>query len=221
MLTRMDTGGTKAIPPLTLRELRRAELGEAARLLGRGMRDNPNNLRAFDVPDGERRGRALARFFGPVLRGLHRRGSILGAFRGETMVGVCGAAPPGRCQPTLLEKLSVAPAVIFGNPAATALRVSGWTGAWSRRDPAEPHWHLGPVAVDPPLRGQGIGAALVADFCTRVDDRAALAYLETDKSENVRFYEKFGFVVVGEAEVLGVPNWFMSRPARAGGGRGA
>jgi ribosomal protein S18 acetylase RimI-like enzyme len=40
------------------------------------------------------------------------------------------------------------------------------------------------------------------------------AYLETDKPENVRFYERFGFEVVGEEEVLGVPNWFMLRRAR-------
>ena len=37
-------------------------------------------------------------------------------------------------------------------------------------------------------------------------------YLETDKSENVRFYQKFGFTVVAQAEILGVANWFMSRP---------
>jgi len=31
------------------------------------------------------------------------------------MVGVCGIARPGFCQPTLLEKLSVVPAVVPGN----------------------------------------------------------------------------------------------------------
>jgi hypothetical protein len=82
------------VPPATLRELHRGELREAAHLLGRAMRDNPINVRAFGL-DAERRSAALARFFGPVLRGLYRRGSILGAFRGVTMVGVCGMAPPG------------------------------------------------------------------------------------------------------------------------------
>ena len=28
------------------------------------------------------------------------------------------------------------------------------------------------------------------------------------------FYEKFGFEVIAEQEVLGVPNWFMLRPGR-------
>jgi ribosomal protein S18 acetylase RimI-like enzyme len=40
------------------------------------------------------------------------------------------------------------------------------------------------------------------------------SYLETDKEINVRFYERFGFEVIGEEEVLGVRNWYMYRRAR-------
>ena len=122
--------------------------------------------------------------------------------------------PRGRCQPTPLEKLRLFPSVIFGNSVGTSLRVMRWAGEWSRRDLFEPHWHLGPVAVDSHLQKRGIGGIMMADFCARVDDKAVLSYLETDKSENVRFYEKFGFLVMDEAKVLGVRNWFMSRPAR-------
>jgi hypothetical protein len=39
----------------------------------------------------------------------------------------------------------------------------------------------------------------------------AVSYLETDKEINVRFYERFGFEIVGKANVLGVPNWFMNK----------
>jgi len=53
---------------------------------------------------------------------------------------------------------------------------------------------------------------MLAEFCARMDECGALSYLETDKSENVRFYQKFGFRVIEEAPVLGIPNWFMSRP---------
>ena len=35
--------------------------------------------------------------------------------------------------------------------------------------------------------------------------------------ENVRFYERFGFEVIGEEEVLGNSNWFMlRRPQKKG-----
>jgi hypothetical protein len=44
----------------------------------------------------------------------------------------------------------------------------------------------------------------------------SLAYLETDRPENVRLYEKFGFVTTSEALVLGTPNWFMQRRPHSG-----
>jgi GNAT superfamily N-acetyltransferase len=197
---------------ITLRELRGTELGEAAHLLGRAMCDNPTNVRVFRITASERRARALERFFGPVLGGLHQRGLIYGAFHEGSLVGVCGMARPAFCQPTVLEKFGIVPSVVLGNPAGTILRVMTWAGEWARRDLAEPHWHLGPVAVDPQLQSQGVGTAMLTAFCSRMDDLSMLSYLETDKYENVCFYRKLGFDVLAEAEVHGVPNWFMSRP---------
>ena len=201
---------------LNIRELNADELQDAARLLGRGMRDNPANVRTFGIRDADRRCRALTRFFVPVLHSLYQRGLILGAFRDGSLVGVCGIARPGLCQPTSLEKLTVIPSVVFGNPLAAPMRVLKWAGEWARRDPSEPHWHLGPVAVDSNVQGQGIGRAMLTEFCARVDGCGGLSYLETDKFDNVRFYRKFGFTVTAEAEILAVPNWFMSRRCRLG-----
>ncbi len=117
-----------ARPSLMLRELQRVELEGAAQLLGRAMRDNPIDARAFGKQNGERRRRALTRFFVPVLHGLHRRGLVLGAFCESALVGVCGMARPGLCQPTVMEKLGLAPSVLFGNPLSTIPRVLTWTG---------------------------------------------------------------------------------------------
>jgi hypothetical protein len=78
---------------LKIRELEPAELMEAAYLLSRGMRDNPNNLQAFG-PDSEHRKRALARMFRPVLQGAHDKGSVLGAFREGALIGVYSVVPP-------------------------------------------------------------------------------------------------------------------------------
>ena len=56
---------------------------------------------------------------------------------------------------------------------------------------------------------------LLRVFCERMDGAGEAAYLETDKEINVRFYERFGFEVVGGEEVRGVmPNWFMTRRER-------
>ena len=200
---------------LVLRLLRSDELEEAAQLVGRGMHDNPSNMTVFRVPDRERRSIAMGLFFVPVLKGIYRRGLILGAIRSNRLVGICGMARPGFCQPDVIEKIRVLPAAMIGNPITTPVRILNWVGEWARRDPSEPHWHLGPVAVEPILRGQGIGTAMLNAFCMVVDGTGAPAYLETDKRENVRLYQRFGFSIVESAEVLAVPNWFMSRLSRA------
>jgi ribosomal protein S18 acetylase RimI-like enzyme len=192
--------------------LRRTDLRPAALILGRAMCDNPVNVRAFGVANVERRRQALERFFRPVLLGLYERGLIYGAYRDNALVGVCGIARPGFCQPTPLEKLRLLPSLVFCNPPGTALRVLNWANAWAHRDPEEPHWHLGPVAIEPCVQRHGIGSALLTAFCVNMDAYGAVAYLETDRRANVHFYRKFGFTVVAEADVMGVPNWFMSRP---------
>jgi ribosomal protein S18 acetylase RimI-like enzyme len=163
------------------------------------MCDNPMNIRAFGVEHRERRSRAMASFFHPVLQGLDERGQIVGAFDNACLVGICGAARPRRCQPKTIEKLRVLPTIMFRKPIGTSLRVLKWTGEWARRDLKEPHWHLGPIAVDWGLEGRGIGSAMLTRFCAAMDDMYALSYLETDKSEKVGFYERFGFSVVAKA----------------------
>jgi hypothetical protein len=75
-----ESNRSAAITPLlVLRELEPVELNQAAQLLGRGLGDNPVNVRAFGIEDGERRSRALARFFVAVLQGLHQRGLMVAA----------------------------------------------------------------------------------------------------------------------------------------------
>ena len=68
--------------------------------------------------------------------------------------------------------------------------------------------------MDPELQGRRIGSEMMANCCSRLDSAHAAAYLETDKADNVRFYQKFGFTTIAEAKVLGVPNWFMLRSTR-------
>ena len=71
------------------------------------------------------------------------------------------------------------------------------------------------VAVDAGLQGLGIGSRLLERYCAQVDAAGEAAYLETDKPINVRFYERFGFEVIGEQDVLGTRNWFMRRAPRS------
>ena len=185
---------------VAVRELQPAELPAAVALVARGMRDNPLNVQAM---------------FAAVLPMTARKGSMLGTFDDGHLVGVLAWVPSGRCQATLGEKVALAARMVPRIGVGALLRIARWQGDWEKRDPAETHWHLGPVSVDSGLRGRRIGSALMANYCARLDAERVCSYLETDKAENLRFYAKFGFSSVAEAKVLGVSNWFMVRPAGA------
>lgn len=200
-----------AEPQVELVELRPELLDEAAGVLARGMRDNPIHVAAFG-PDPQRRARILVRMFGDLFRVLTGYHAMCARMDGA-IVAVAGRADDGACMPGALQKLQLLPGLLSLGPR-TALRSSRWMSAWSSRDLDEPHSHFGPFAVDAHLQGQGIGTVLLKDYCVSVDSRGDVAYLETDRPENVRLYERHGFEIVDQAEVLGVPNWFMRRSAR-------
>ena len=195
---------------IEIRGLTRDEVGVAAAVLGRGMRDNPIHERVFGR-DPDWREAALTRLFSAVLRLHVVKGAILGAFSSGTLVGVCSMVPHGQCQPSGREKLGLLPTLMSTGGLGATLRMLRWASAWAKHDPKAPHWHLGPVGVERPLQGKSIGGALLRAFCARMDAEQAAAYLETDKRENVGIYEHFGFRVVAEDQVLGIPNWFMVR----------
>jgi ribosomal protein S18 acetylase RimI-like enzyme len=191
---------------IEIRPLGGEELESAALLAARSMRDNPLQVVAIGQ-DPERRVRILHRGFSRLLR-LDGR-PIVGAWDGDRLVGVAATADPGHCQPSAGERLRLAPTFLMAGRAAP--RLGRWMSAWVKFDPARPHSHLGPVAVDPDLQGRGIGSMLLADYCQRLDQTRMLSYLETDKPENVRLYERFGYDVTVDATVIGVSCWFMAR----------
>jgi ribosomal protein S18 acetylase RimI-like enzyme len=190
-----------------VRELRHGELDFGAGVAARGLRDNPMAIAVLGQ-DRRHRERYLDRTYAAYLREM--RHPPLSAWRDDYVVGIAGMAPPGTCQLSLLQVLRLLPHV-----RPTRLRDVRRTihclGEWEKRDPEESHWHLGPVAVEGGMRGLGIGSQLMEKFCEQVDAKRETAYLETDKSQNVVFYERFGFEVINEAEVLETPNWFMRR----------
>src|SRR3712207_4817485 len=188
-----------------------AEIEEAARLLSRGMRDNPLHVAAFGE-DPAHRTQSLYRLFSGMLAftGL----PMLAARQADgTIVGVLGMSCPGSHRPPAAQQLRLLIRLSSIGPRA-ALRTLRWVGAWARREPPGRHWRLGPVAVEVGLQRMGVGSRLMEVYCAQVDASGEDAYLETDKPGNVRFYERFGFELVGEQEVLGTPNWFMTRRAQ-------
>jgi ribosomal protein S18 acetylase RimI-like enzyme len=196
------------VSELRVADLPAADHEAAVGVLARGMRDNPLHVSAYG-PDPDRRERVHAHMMRALLRHA-RHNEPIAVYRDGAVVAVAGALTEGECTPRTAQQLRYLTTIARIGPR-TAMRVGRWVRTWQERDPDEPHVHLGPVAVDRHLQRQGIGSVLLAEHARRLDASGALGYLETDKPENVGFYERHGYVVVGEADVIGVRNWFMER----------
>lgn len=219
-----------AVNPLDDVELSRLHPGEiplAAGLAARGMRDNPISVALFG-DDPVRRARALEPLFYWVLSSMAAPSLV--ARRRGVLAGIAALAPPDRCffrQAAARERVvhvgqrrigvtvpSVPRVVLlrllaFG-PGAL-VRLSQWGEVGMKHDPAEPHHHVELVVVEPALRGKGIGGIMMRELCREMDEARGVGHLETDKDENVRFYERFGFEVADQAIVFGMRSWYMRR----------
>jgi GNAT superfamily N-acetyltransferase len=193
---------------IQVRALHRNELEQAVAALARGMRDNPLHVAAYG-PDPDRRERVHAKLMSAYFRVFTTLQPIC-AVQDDTIVGVAGIAPAGTCHPRALQRLRFFPTIVSLGPR-TAARVSRWLDAWAHQEPENNHVHLGPVSVDRHLQGNGIGSLMMHVHAAGLDAAGQIGYLETDKAENVAFYERHGYEVIGSEPVLGVPNWFMQR----------
>lgn len=87
-------------------------------------------------------------------------------------------------------------------------------GQMDKAHPTFPHWYLPWLGVDPARQGNGIGSELLAHCLRIVDSDHLPAYLETPNPKTIRFYERHGFVVTGEARRGACPPiTTMLRPA--------
>lgn len=191
---------------VTITRLSEERVQEAGLVLGAAFASSPLE-RAVRGTIDERQRRGLVVAYTATCR---LPGQVRVALSAQRVIGVIRWVESPRCQLRLREKLAMAPTAItaFGRNLPKALT---WVAAWSKRDPAEAHVHLGPIGVTPELQGRGIGSQMLSVYCGELDVAEKAGYLETDKPENVRLYERFGFVVQDEGELLGVPNWFMWR----------
>jgi GNAT superfamily N-acetyltransferase len=81
-----------------------------------------------------------------------------------------------------------------------------------------PHWYLAILGVDPSFQGSGAGTALLQPVLRRCDEEGVVAYLETQKPENVPWYGRQHFEVVDKLEVRGCPPiWTLLREPRPAG----
>jgi ribosomal protein S18 acetylase RimI-like enzyme len=92
--------------------------------------------------------------------------------------------------------------------------VSEVFGQMASYHPSEPHWHLAFVGVDPAQQRRGHGSVLMQRGLMPCDRDGTLVYLESTNPNNLPFYERHGFNLLGTIQVGPVPPIFpmLRRP---------
>jgi ribosomal protein S18 acetylase RimI-like enzyme len=192
--------------------LHAAEREPAVQVLARAFRDNPLNVAVIGEGDPERRVRVNAHSLRLLLPVAQAHGRVRALRVQGALAAVLIAAPP-RAEPLPPPPIATRLRCLFGQGLRVARRWAQVFEALAPLHPAEPHWYLGTLGVDPRRQGRGLGQALLRAWLAEVDADAASAYLETDRPENVAFYERAGFAPLGETRILSVRVWRMGRPA--------
>jgi GNAT superfamily N-acetyltransferase len=173
----------------------------------------PDPLFGFFARDEVHEHRVMPIFLGAMIRDASKHGQVWAARDGERVVGSASWLPPGALPRGQRREARIyaacARALTFGRNRRVGLRLLDLV---EKHHPTEPHWYLAVLGVDPRLQGRGLGRALVQPVLDRCDREIVPAYLETQKPENLPFYERFGFRVTDEIGVPGSPSvWLMWR----------
>jgi ribosomal protein S18 acetylase RimI-like enzyme len=151
------------------------------------------------LPNESRRRRVLPRYLLSDARDAAKFDLLLGD---RTPNGIAGAAAwiPPEAYPVSLgrqfrQALDLAPALPWG---MSALGEAKRGRAINRREHRKygSHYYLRAIGVDPDAQARGIGTSLVVPVLAMADARGVGCFLQTATSENVSWYERFGFRVV-------------------------
>jgi ribosomal protein S18 acetylase RimI-like enzyme len=181
-----------------------ADLSAVAEVLARAFHDDPPMV--WMLPDDASRPGRLWRMFRTILRyEAMRHGAVDVAVTGggDRVVGAAVWYPVDAWRPPpLLRQLRSTPGFLraFGRRIGVA---SAMMTSSLRAHPAEPHWYLAFVGVDPATQGSGAGAALLRSRLARIDALGEASFLESSKVVNVPVYEHFGYRVVGTTSAAG------------------
>jgi GNAT superfamily N-acetyltransferase len=155
----------------------------------------------------------LPTFLGAMLRDAAEHGEVWVAKRNGVVAGSASWLQPGTMpRPRARENRIIracAAALVTGRNRRSGMKLLGEV---EKKHPAEPHWYLPLLGIDPKWQGRGLGGALIRVKLTECDATRSPAYLETQKPENVPYYQRFGFRV---SEVIELPDtppiWLMWR----------
>lgn len=192
----------------------KSDIRELGLTLGRAFYDDP--VAMWLLPDDDKRRAHLHRAFATMTRHHHlAAGGVEVACEASDIGAAALWDPPNKWRESRWSQLAQFPMFLrvfgFRSPRAVSAQEM-----MKRTHPEEPHWYLAAIGSDPGVRGRGFGQVLMKSRLERCDAEYCPAYLESSKPENVPYYERFGFTVMGEMQLPdgGPPLWPMWRDPR-------
>lgn len=199
---------------IDVRAARRTDVPDLGRVLARAFQEDP--VFGWLQPDPERRAATTPGFFAAMARHHFLAGGGVEVAVSEAGIGAATLwNPPGRRGQHPLEQIAMLPAVVraFRGRLGAARALDTVMRA---NHPEEPHWYLAVIGSDPLCRGGGFGSALMRSRLDRCDAECAPAYLESSNPDNIAYYQRFGFDLMGEFRAPGgPPMWPMWREPRS------
>mgnify|MGYP004704938567 FL=1 len=198
--------------------LTRLEIDDAAVLLSRAFFNNPPQASFY--PDAETRFEKLLWLMKTNLHIQFALGRSFAARDSEGNIAAMGFwHPPGSDTASLMMLIRNG---FWEMPFRQGLRT--FMNVWKvveileqRRKASlkgRPSWFLNNMVVSPDYQGHKLGSSVLGrELQYVVDSSPYPASLNTQKAENVRFYEKLGFVVTNDEKIavdgFEFPNWIM------------
>jgi ribosomal protein S18 acetylase RimI-like enzyme len=191
-----------------IRETTQADRKHISKMLAAAFHDDP--VLAYIYPDAAVRKARLPKFFDIIYNGDLSNGVGYMTLGGEAATLW---RAPGHGHLSLREK--VVEALPWARAAGFALgRALKASAASDANHPTVPHWYLHFAGCSPEEQGRGFGGMAIKAGLARADAEGYPCYLETAKETNLPLYEKLGFKVTHEWQVIGGPvNWSMYRTA--------
>ena len=199
----------QAITRQTYRQAARA----LAEMLARAFVDEPVSQRVYAGLTPEKQLKNLTLDFSGELGVCVRRGEPLEVRQNGIPAAAALIYPPGAYPLPWLDEVWVTISARLGHSRYDLRAWQGWVEAVGKDHPTAPHYYLEYLGVEPACQGQGLGSRLLAELTRRADAAQVGCYLETATERNVRLYERFGFQVGEQKEIIGLQAWLMWRPA--------
>lgn len=190
--------------------LKPEEYDEASELLSKAFLKTPFSAKIMGGHDEKHRKMLKMGMRSMIAK---KPGEKIVAKDGEKIVGVMRMVKWPECQNSIPKGFEKLPMLLFASKVLSRLMES--RKIWGMHDPKKPHWHVDPIGVLPEYQGKGVGSMLMEHYCKRVDSEGLPAYHETDQTQNVKFYKKFGYEVVLKEPNLELPNWYLWRKGKS------